>query len=102
MEFFDDKQPSEEYYLGFDLTEDLGNEDVASAVFTILDEDDDDTDVTTTLSDAANQTNIGKIAYVWIQAGTDGHTYKITCVVTGDGTPASVYEMEGFIRVRKL
>jgi len=42
MEFFDDKQPSEEYYLGFDLTEDLGNEDVASAVFTILDEDDDD------------------------------------------------------------
>lgn len=102
MEFFDDKQPSEEYYLGFDFTEDMGSEDIASAAFTILDEDDDDKDVTTTLSDATNQTNIGKIAYLWIQAGTDGHRYKITCVATGNGTPASIFEMDGYIRVRAL
>ena len=101
METFDNKQPSEEYYLGFDFTRDLGDEDVASAVFTIIDMA-DDSDVTDTLSDTTNQTNDGKIAYVWIQAGVDKHKYKITCVVTGDGTPPGIYEMEATIRVKEL
>ena len=102
MEQFDPKQPSEEYYLGFDFTEDLDDEVVASAAFTIIDTDNDDEDVTDTLSDSTFQVNNGKWAYVWIQGGTNGHKYKITCKVTGDGTPPSVFEQEAYIRVREL
>jgi len=102
MEYFDDKQPSEEYYLGFGFIKDLGDdEDVASATFVVLDTDDDDKDVTDTLLDSANQVNSGKWAYCWIQGGTDGHRYKITCLATGNGDPAGVYEMEAYIRVRE-
>lgn len=102
MEKFDDKQPSEEYYLGFDFTDLLGDEDIASAAITIIDTNDSDKDVTATLSDTTNQVNSGKWAYVWIQGGTDDHKYQITCVVTGDGTPPSIYEMEATIKVKEL
>jgi len=102
MEEFDPKQPSEAYYLGFDFTKDLGDDDVASATFVILDTNDDDEDVTTTLSDSTKQANEGKIAYLWIRAGTDGHKYKITCVAVSDGDPAATFELEGHLKVKAI
>ena len=102
MQAFDPKQPSEEYFLGFNFTENFDDdEDIASAAIVIIDTA-DDSDVTTTLSDVGNQVNNGKISYVWIQGGTTGHKYKITCVVTGDAVPPSIFELDAYIKVREI
>lgn len=106
MERFDPKQISEGYYLEFDFTKEFGassDEDIDSVVVTVIDESNGDEDVTATFTDPTNQYNSGKKAYVWLrkEAGTDGHNYKITVEATGDGTPASTYELEGRISVRE-
>jgi uncharacterized phiE125 gp8 family phage protein len=95
---FSTKQPAEEYAISFDFTAKLGTENIASAVITAIDQS-DSSDVSLTVLKLANQTNTTKIVYGWVRAGTSGHDYLITCTITGDGTPASIYELEGVLPV---
>lgn len=101
MEQFDNKQPSEEYYLAFDFSRDLNGEGIAAAEFTIVDVDTGE-DVTDAMMTPEYQVNDGDIAYLWIVGGEDGHKYKITCRVTGAGAPQSRYELEATLKVKEL
>jgi len=95
---FSTKQPAEEYAISFDFTAKLGTENIASATITAIDQA-DSSDVSLTVLEVANQSNTTKIVYGWVRAGTSGHNYLITCTITGDGTPASIYELEGVLPV---
>ena len=98
---FRTKQPTEEWAISFDFTERLGTENIASATITAVDQT-TLVDVSTTILEVLNQTNTTKIVYGWVQAGTSGRDYLITCTITGDGTPASTYELEGILPVQEI
>lgn len=104
MEKFDAKQPNEEFFLEFDFENDFTNDDdeVYDSIATIDDvevvDTADDSDVTSTMYDSTKDVISGTIAKIWIQAGTDGHKYKVTVRVSGALT-GEIYELEGLIRV---
>ena len=95
---FSTKQPAEAYTISFDFTAKLGVEYIATAVITAVDQQ-TLVDVSTTVLNVANQTNTTKVVYGWVRNGTSGHDYLITCMITGDGVPASTYELEGILPV---
>lgn len=90
---FSSKQPYEAYSISFDFTSVLGAETIASATITAVDEV-SLADVSTTLLDVTKQTDITStpVVYGWIQAGTSGHSYLITCRIVG--SLGSLYELE--------
>ena len=92
---FSPKQPSEEYYLGFNFTNDLAGEALVSAVVTYSPALE-----TGSLIDDEKQELSGNTVLFWVQGGVHLTTYKITAVVTGSND--SVYEMDGTLTVREL
>ena len=96
---FDPKQPNEEYYLSFNFTDDLNDEDeeISSVDSVVVTDLSDDSDVTTTLTDPVEQLNDENKVYVWVKGGTSGKRYKITVQITG--TEGSIFELEGILPV---
>jgi uncharacterized phiE125 gp8 family phage protein len=98
---FSSKQPSEAYAISFDFTLPLGTENIASAIITAIDQT-TGLDVSTTILEVGNQTFSTKIVYGWVQNGTSGRNYLLTCTIIGDGTPASTYELDGILSVLEI
>jgi uncharacterized phiE125 gp8 family phage protein len=98
---FSKKQPAEAFAISFDFTAVLGTENIASATITAVDQT-TLINVSTTILVLANQTNTTKIVYGWVQGGTTGRDYLITCKIIGDGVPASTYELEGILPVEEV
>ena len=94
--YFTTKQPAEEYAISFDFTSVLGAETISSATITAIDRA-SLADVTATILDGTKQSNTDTVVYGWVQAGTSGHEYVITCLIVG--SLASVYELEGILPV---
>jgi phage gp36-like protein len=90
------KQPSEAYYISFDFTQALGTETVESATVTAIDYGTSE-DNTSTVTDSTKQTETSTTVLVWIQAGTAGNKYLITCRVTGSS--GSQYELDALLTV---
>jgi phage gp36-like protein len=90
------KQPAEAYAVSFDFARVLGAETIASATVTAIDQA-DLVDVSTVVLDAEKQSNSVTVVYAWVQAGTSGHRYLITCNVVGSA--GSLYELEAILPV---
>lgn len=94
------KQASEAYYISWDFSEVLATgETIASAAVVAVDMADSSV-VTGTVTDVAKQTIATSYVYTWVKAGTDGHTYRLTCTATS--SLAAVYELEGILAVRNI
>ena len=94
------KQASEAYYISWDFSGVLATgETIASAVVAAVDMADSSV-VTGTVTDAAKQSISTSYVYTWVKAGTDGHTYRLTCTATS--SLAAVYELEGILAVRNI
>ena len=98
---FSSKQPAEAYAISFDFTLPLGTENIASASIVAIDQT-TGLDVSTTILEVLNQTNTTKIVYGWVQNGTSGRDYLLTCTIIGDDTPASTYELDGILPVQEI
>lgn len=95
---FSNKQPFEEYYVEFDFSSDLGAATVTSATVTAKVVG-TGADATTTITDPTKQSEKDKSVLVWLQAGTTGLEYEITCrIVASDG---SKYELDGLLLVKE-
>ena len=96
MESFSDKQPYEEYYVDFDFVNVVVSPDtIASAVVSVVDEL--GADATATVTTAIKQNIDSPKVYIWVNGGTTGKVYTITCkVATVNGEK---YEMEGTLSV---
>jgi len=82
MKSFGNKQPYEEFYLGFDFEGDLTDEDISTGVIVVtrlLDEK----DVTTTFVDATKQQATGMILYFWVRTGRPNNKYQINGKIVG-------------------
>jgi len=95
---FTTKQPSEGYSISFDFTAVLGVETISSVTITATDLATLD-DATATVLDAAKQTNTDQIVYAYVQGGTTGHNYLITCLIAGSG--GSVFSLDGILPVEE-
>ena len=93
---FTTKQPSEGYSISFDFTAVLGAETISSVTVTATDLATLD-DATSTVLDAAKQTNTDQIVYAYVQGGTSGHNYLITCLIAG--SLGSVFSLDGVLPV---
>ena len=93
---FTTKQPSEGYSISFDFTAVLGVETISSVTITATDLATLD-DATATVLDAAKQTNTDQIVYAYVQGGTSGHNYLITCLIAG--SLGSVFSLDGVLPV---
>jgi NADPH-dependent ferric siderophore reductase len=98
MRVFDDKQPSEAYYVQFDFTEAVDTDTISSATVTAVDES--GTDVTTTIITAAKQTITSPSVYVWVKGGTSGTVYTITCIITSSS--GEIYELDAQLPVESV
>lgn len=98
-EYFTSKQPAEEFAISFDFTEVLGAETIASATITAIDQA-SLVVMTATILDATQQSNTNTVVYGWVQAGTSGHSYVITCLITG--SLGSIYELDGILPVSEV
>lgn len=97
---FRTKQPGEKWPISFNFTEALGTATIASVTSIIALDEFDNSNVSTTVLDSALQTNTDKIVYAYVQGGTSGHRYLITCKVAGsDGN--STHELEGILPVQE-
>jgi len=94
------KQPTEAYYVQFDFTDVVGDSTLSSAVVAAVDTADDSV-VTSTITDVAQQSVGDYVVSVWLKAaGMTGKVYKITCLATAaDG---SKYELDAYLPVRAL
>jgi hypothetical protein len=93
---FTTKQPSEGYSISFDFTAVLGAETISSVTVTATDLATLD-DATATILDAAKQTNTDQIVYAYVEGGTSGHNYLITCLIAG--SLGSVFSLDGVLPV---
>ncbi len=94
------KQAYEAYYISFVFTDAMATgESVSSATVTAADMA-DASDVSLTLLDSTKQSISGQIVYVWVRAGTDAHTYRITCKV--QSSTSEKYELEAILPVRDI
>lgn len=93
---FTTKQPSEGYSVSFDFTAVLGAETISSITITATDLATLD-DATSTILDATKQTNTDQIVYAYVQGGTSGHNYLITCLIAG--SLGSVFSLDGVLPV---
>lgn len=104
MVIFTAKQPWEAKTYEFDFTEDLDliDEDIGSVYeVEVVDLDDGETDLSSTMYDAANSSFSGRKVYPRIQGGTDGQRYKITVRVISDVTSQQC-ELEAILPVREV
>ena len=92
------KQSAECYYVTFDFTNVLDDENISSADVSAI-KLSDNSDVTSTITDVAKQVVTDTTVKIWLKSGTSGTAYKITCVATCDGTPASKYEVDALLSV---
>ena len=95
---FTTKKPIEGYSISFDFTAALGVETISSITVTATDLS-TLADVTTTILDATKQTNTDQIVYPYVQGGTTGHNYLITCLIAGSG--GSVFSLDGILPVEE-
>jgi len=96
---FSEKQPYEEYFVSFNFTRVITPNTVITSS-TVIAHDEDDNDVTATITDQAQQSNTDTKVYVKVRGGTSGVTYKITCrIVTSNGER---FEMDGELPVREV
>ncbi len=93
------KQPYEAYYISFDFTNDLGAETIASITVDAVDQS-TLADESAVILDVSKQVNTDDIVYVWVQSGTSGHDYLITCRIVG--SEGSQYELDGILPVLEL
>ena len=93
------KQPLESYAISFDFSLVIGIETVVSAAITAVDQS-TGVDVSATLLDPAKQSIATPIVFGWVQNGTDGSSYLISCVATCSG--GSVYELQGILPVATI
>jgi hypothetical protein len=93
------KQPSEAYVITFDFTAVVGTATIVSAVVSAVDQA-DGSDVSATLFDVAKQSIASPIVSAWLQNGTDGHNYTLTCVATCDD--GAIYELDALLTVEDL
>lgn len=87
----DPKPPGAKFFVEIDLTEWLDTEDISSVAYAAKNMETGET-VTSTVLDAAKNTNTAKILKPFIQAGSDNASYCVTMTVTTDETPASIDE----------
>lgn len=93
---FDEKQPFEEFYLGFNFTKDLATEEVATAIISVV--DGGGNDVTSSLTSVNLQSIQTPYVYFWIKGGENLKAYKITCKIT-TSLSASKYEQDAILTV---
>lgn len=100
MASFSSKQPWEEYYVAFDFTNVIGSASIATA--TAIMTDPNGTDVTATMTEAANLNIASPIVNVWIKGGTTNNDYKLTCRITTDATPQERFEYDATLPVEEI
>jgi hypothetical protein len=96
MDLFIDKQPYEEFYIGFDFINVMaGTDEISSATVTAVDElgVDSTAIIITTIKQYLDPTKV----YVWVKGGTHNKTYTITCKIVTD--IGEKYEKEGEMSV---
>jgi uncharacterized phiE125 gp8 family phage protein len=91
---FTSKQPFEEYQISFDFAASLGTAVISSVDSVTAVDQADSSDVSATFLDATKQSNTNTVVYAWVQAGTSGHSYLITCRIIANDVSASQYELE--------
>jgi len=95
LKVFSPKQVDEQYFLGFNFTDDIGSETIQSATVTAIC---NGVDVTSDLITTLDQIIVNPYVYFWIKGGVKGETYKIDCQVVC--SEDSVYEVTGYIKVK--
>jgi hypothetical protein len=91
------KQPWEEYFLGFDFSNIIGDRSIQSVAITAALSGGGD--VTDTLIDSTKQMIEDPFIYYWVNSSSAGR-YKITCrTILSDG---SKYEIDATLRVVEL
>jgi len=95
---FTSKQPSESFSVSFDFTAVLGTENISSITITATDLSTLE-DVTAVILDATKQANTDKIVYAYVQGGTSGHNYLITCLIAG--SLGNVFSLDGILPVEE-
>jgi len=107
MQTIGSKQPWEAFRQPFDFEGFLGADETINSIYEVVVESLDsdgavDEDVSSTMADVTKNT-ISSDAYtanIWIQGGTDGILYKITCRIIG--TLGSQYELECILPVKEV
>jgi hypothetical protein len=79
--FFMEKAPQTAYGVEIDIASWLGTETIQGVVWTAKDEE-TSADVSSTFLDSGKHAFTGAKIKPWIRAGTSGHTYLVTGVVT--------------------
>ena len=92
----DAKQVAEAYFIQFDFTAWIGTNTIASAVVTATDET-SGADVTATVTDVGKQALTTAGVNVWVRAGTNNHSYKVSCVATDSA--GEIWELTGVLPV---
>lgn len=81
------KHPFEEYFVEFDFSDaDVLGDQTIGTVDSVTVTDQNGTVVTSTITDAGAQTNTDTSVNVWVQSGTYGNYYTITCKITAATT----------------
>lgn len=106
MASFGAKQEWEQYYVVFDFdsylnpksgSTTLATEDISSiATCTAVDQYDNHA-ATASILDSTKFTYTASKAYIWVQNGTSGREYKITCKIHGD--KGSKYEYDAVLPI---
>jgi len=102
MDEFPDKQPYEEFYIGFNFFRRLlaGQTIATITSVTVVDDATPPVDVTDTLTRVELLEIDGKQVNVWVRAGSSGHTYKLTCKIVTSG--GQKHELEGTLAVVEI
>ncbi|MFA7520816.1 hypothetical protein [Shewanella sp.] len=94
--YFGTKQTTEEYYLQFDFSAEIGAATIATAVVAIVDSNGSDT--TAAMIDDSEQNVDGGAVNFWMKkAGANSMQYVITCDI--DTSPAGHYTKSGILWV---
>jgi hypothetical protein len=102
------KQPNEKWYAPFDFSNPLNStsnpnasEDIGQVLALIVKDVGTGEDATSEITDDSITQLSGKIAYIWIKGGQDGHKYKITVRVEA-ATSKQVFELEAYLIVKEF
>ena len=98
---FGDKQPYEEYYLKFDFSEEIAENDSVDTLTATVIKTEDNSDVSATMLDGTKDYVSGTDAYVWIKGGVTETAYIVTCRIE-TSVLKERYELEGAITVREI
>ena len=103
MQYFT-KQPSEQYAISVEFYLVLQSGiSLVSGTVSAIDISNNNSDATSIVLDSATVTINATKASIFVKAGVDGHTYKISMVITTTGsTPVSIFEEDLFMEVKAL